>query len=355
VTPVEYYHKQISSGSIVQDEQQWFALQSLQNLYFDLLIEHKKRSRIFAFLRRPRLVQGIYLWGGVGIGKTFLMDCFYQSLPFPNKIRMHFHQFMQFVHKALKEHQGKKDPLQIVAKDIAKKCMVLCFDELIVSDIVDAMLLGRLFKALFTQGVSLVATSNTAPHDLYKDGLQRRQFLPAITLLKQKTKVIHLPSSIDYRLRHLKAAGVFYTPNDDMAHQKMEKAFALFAKESVEGGLLEVHGRMIPTRKLSSEVVWFDFNVICHAPRSQLDYLAIAEKFHTVFVSDIPIIPPDAKNKIALLIRLVDIFYDAKVRLICSAEKDVKQIYTQGNLIFDFARTQSRLLEMQSEQYVNSR
>ncbi len=352
MTPIDYYREQNSKGLIVDDQHQWMALQSLQQLHHDLLIEHKKRSAFYAAFRRQQLVRGLYLWGGVGIGKTFLMDCFYQSLPFPEKMRMHFHHFMQMVHQELKKHQGKKDPLQFVANEIAQKCMVLCFDELTVSDITDAMLLGRLISALFTRGVCLIATSNILPDDLYKDGVQRRQFFQGIALLKHLTTVLHLSSTIDYRSQHLSKAGVFFSPNDEAAHKKMDCIFTVLANgKNVSAEPIEIHGRIIQTHKQVNDVVWFDFAAICHVPRSQLDYLAIAKKFHTIFISNIPVIPGDAKNRIALFIRLVDVFYDAKVRLICSAETQVKQIYTQGHLFFDYARTYSRLLEMQSEAY----
>ena len=223
MTPMDYYHEQSQKGLIVEDPQQLAALQHLQSVFDHLIEEHKKRSSFISFLRKPHLVKGLYLWGGVGIGKTFLMDCFYHTLPFPNKLRMHFHQFMQRVHNSLTQHQGEKDPLQVIAKELARETLVLCFDEFYVSDITDAMLLGRLLKALFEQGVCLVTTSNVAPDDLYKNGLQRLQFLPAIAMIKADTDVVNIASTMDYRLRHLKEAGVFYTPLDDTARQNKWK------------------------------------------------------------------------------------------------------------------------------------
>lgn len=339
-------------GSIHEDPQQLVALQQLQKIYEQLIAEHEKRSKLFAFLRKPQLVNGAYLWGSVGIGKTLLMDCFYHCLPFPQKIRMHFLEFMQFIQQELKKQQGNKNPLQIIAKQLTQKTRVLCFDELFVTDIVDAMLLGRLFTALFSQGICLVATSNAMPDDLYKGGLQRDLFLPAIELLKHYTKVIHIPTAVDYRLRHLKQAGVFYTPNNTQSHELMEKSFTALANGNhVFHDPLPLFDRLITIKKRTEDIIWLDFNIICNIPRSQQDYLAIAQKFHTVFISDIPCLPPDGKDIISLFIRLVDVFYDQHVRLVFSAAAPIAQIYQDGAMAGEYARTRSRLLEMQSEDY----
>jgi cell division protein ZapE len=352
MTPLAYYQEQINKGVIFSDAQQQNAMQHLQNVYDDLIHEVKQRSKVLSIFRNPQLVKGLYLWGSVGIGKTFMMDCFYQCLPFPNKMRMHFHQFVQRIHNALTQHQGEKDPLQIIAKEIAKDTIVLCFDELFVSDITDAMLLGRLFKALFERGVCLVATSNAAPDELYKNGLQREQFLPAIALIKKNTTVIHIPTAIDYRLRHLKEAGVFYTPLNDETYQKMEKSFSSLTDGlSIETTPIEIAGRLIQVKKRAGDIVWFDFNEICRVPRSQKDYLIIAKEYRTVFISDIPIINANEKDTICLLISLVDVFYDARVRLVISAAEPVDQIYSRGYMILEYTRTHSRLLEMQSVDY----
>lgn len=352
MTPLDYYQEQVNQGKIFTDPQQLSALSQLQKLYFDLLQENKHRLSWLSWLRKPKLLKGIYLWGGVGIGKTLLMDCFYQCLPFQNKMRMHFHEFMQLVHNDLAKYQGHADPLQLVASEIAKNAIVLCFDELYVSDITDAMLLGRLFKALSDKGVCLVATSNSPPDDLYKHGLQRSQFLPAIARLKQNTTIIHISTSIDYRLRHLKEAGVFYTPLDAIAQQNMEKTFSVLAEDQkVYYDAVEICDRSIQVVKRTNEIIWFDFKAICTVPRSQKDYLAIAEQYKTVFISDIPIINPDEKDKICLFISLVDVFYDAGVRLVFSAAEPVSQIYSRGYMILEYTRTNSRLLEMQSMDY----
>ncbi|EKD72458.1 MAG: hypothetical protein ACD_45C00671G0001 [uncultured bacterium] len=349
---IDYYHEQCIQGRIHEDAQQLIALRQLQKTLEQLVMENKKRAQMFSFLHKPQLITGVYLWGSVGIGKTLLMDCFYHCLPFPQKMRMHFHAFMQLIQQELKKHQGEKNPLQIIAKNIAKKTQVLCFDEFFVTDIVDAMLLERLLTTLFAQHVCLITTSNVMPDDLYKEGLQRQSFLPAIDLLKHYTQVIHIPTTIDYRLRHLKQAGVFYTPNDALAHELMEKSFSALANNShVKQEPIQLYDRVIPVKKRTENIIWFDFNVICHIPRSQQDYLAIAKKFHTIFISDIPQLPADDKDKISLFIRLVDILYDQHVRLVCSATVSIEQIYPQGYMAAEYARTRSRLLEMQSEEY----
>ncbi|MEO8401795.1 MAG: cell division protein ZapE [Gammaproteobacteria bacterium] len=352
MTPLDYYQKKCIEGVIFDDPEQRAAMQALQKIYLELLSEFDKRKSMLALFRRSHLIKGLYLWGGVGIGKTFMMDCFYQCVPFQQKMRMHFHQFMQMIHQELKKHQGEKNPLQIIAESIAKKTMILCFDELFVSDITDAMLLGRLFKALFMQNVCLVTTSNVAPDDLYKNGLQREQFLPAIELLKLNTTVLHVPTAIDYRLRHLKEAGVFYSPLDDTARKNMEKSFETLAGDmpaSTEP--VSILGRNIRVKKQAGTVVWFDFMDICTVPRSQNDYLAIAEKYRTVLVSDIPVIPPNAKDMICLFVSMVDVFYDARVRLVISAAEPVSELYSRGYMTLEYTRTHSRLLEMQSTDY----
>lgn len=352
MTPIDYYQELCKKGAISQDEQQLQALQSMQRVYLDLLAEHKKRSGFLHVFHKNTLIKGLYLWGSVGVGKTFLMDCFYQCLPFKEKLRMHFHQFMHRIHEDLKKHQGDTDPLPLIAADIAKEVMVICFDEFYVSDITDASILGRLFKSLFDHGVCLITTSNTAPDDLYKNGLQRLRFLPTIDLLKKDTEVIHVPTKIDYRLRHLSEAGVFYTPLNQAAKDNMQKTFAVLAKDNpVESTPIMINGREINVVKRTSEIVWFDFHDICHIPRCQNDYLSIVDQYHTIFISDIPEIAPEANDTICLFINLVDVLYDARTRLVISAAQPVAELYNQGYKILEYRRTHSRLLEMQSTDY----
>lgn len=352
MTPLKYYQQQLQKGLLIEDSQQIKALTALEATYHALCRENKWRSSPLARLRKPKLIPGNYLYGGVGIGKSFLMDCFFNALPFSQKSRVHFHSFMRSIHQRLKEFQGKEDPLYLIAKDLASKNRVLCFDELTVSDIADAMILGRLFQLLLSRGLSLIFTSNLQPDDLYKNGLQRQHFLPVIQLLKDHCRLTHLETQEDYRLRQLKEAGVFYTPNDELAFQKMEKTFNLLSHhEEVSTEPVLICDREIPVVRRAESLIWFDFNTLCSIPRSQHDYLAIAELYKTVFVSDLPKIPAEARDKITLLIRLIDVFYDARVRLVLSSEVPVDKIYTSGRLVFDYQRTCSRLLEMQSEQY----
>jgi cell division protein ZapE len=354
MTPIDYYRAQAAKGLITSDPKQLVVLEIFAELQQNLIEENDKRAGRLRLLHKTRLVQGIYLWGGVGIGKTFLMDCFFHSLPFENKIRMHFHKFMRLVHEKLKQHQGEQDPLVAIAKEFAKSAIVLCFDEFFITDITDAMLLGRLIKALFDNGLTLVATSNIAPDVLYKNGLQRSRFLPAIQLLKTETTVLHLPIEIDYRLRHLQKAGVFYTPLDESARQNMEKNFSVLTQgKKVLATPLTICGRSVNVIKRAEDnsVVWFDFKEICTVPRSQQDYLAIAEKFKTVMISDIPNIAVNEKDTISLFINMVDVFYDARTRLVISAAEPIEQIYSRGYMAKEYTRTNSRLEEMQSVDY----
>lgn len=351
-TPLQYYQEQINNGLIKEDARQISILEYFNKIQADLIAEHKRRQQLFFILSKPKLVKGLYLWGEVGIGKTFLMDCFFQALPFNEKARIHFHLFMQHIHQQLKLHQGKKDPLVIIAKELAKKTLVLCFDELIVNDIADAMLLARLFKHIFQEGICLVATSNVIPDDLYKKGLQRELFLPTIALIKENTHVVHLPSLIDYRLHSLKNTYAFYTPNDSYAHENMQRIFDFLAQnEVINDKYILLNERLVPVIKATDHVVWFDFSNILRIPRSQQDYIAISTKYHTVFISNLPVIAANDRDKITLLIRLVDVFYDAKTRLILSSAVPIDKIYASGPMQFEFARTRSRLTEMQSEKY----
>jgi cell division protein ZapE len=355
MSPITYYKNQIQKGLIAEDAQQLQVLQYLEKVAANLGEEEKSREKPFAIFRKAKLVHGLYLWGGVGIGKTFVMDCFYHSLPFTQKLRIHFHKFMKMIHHELKQNQGKKNPLQIIAHKIAKQHIAICFDEFVVTDIADAMILARLIKALFAEGVTLVATSNIAPDDLYKHGLQRSLFLPAIALIKKHTEVMHVQTQMDYRLRHLEHAGVFYTPLDETADENMRKSFEILKEDSQEftEPVIVCH-REIPIIKRTNNIIWFDFKVICHVPRSQHDYLEIAEKYQTIFISNITSISPNDRNTINLFIRMIDVFYDARRRLVCSSEETIENIYKSGPLKFEYTRTCSRLIEMQSESYFNS-
>jgi cell division protein ZapE len=306
--------------------------------------------------RRPTpLERGLYLWGGVGRGKTWLMDLFVHSLPFEAKRRRHFHRFMHDVHAELKALGNREAPLEQVAENIARDTRVLCFDELFVSDIADAMILGTLLDGLFKRGVALVATSNVPPKDLYKDGLQRQRFLPAIRLLEDNTRVLAVDGGTDYRLRQLTQAGTYLDSGDPQANVRLDALFSqLSDSDPSEGGTVEIEGRAIPVVKESENVIWFEFEALCEGPRSQNDYIEIAREYQSVLVSHVPQLNATRENAARRLIALVDELYDRHVNLIVSAAAPPDRLYRGERLTFEFQRTVSRLIEMQTEEYLAS-
>jgi len=322
------------------------------------LHEQRPQRGIRRFFRRADSpsndnVRGAYLWGGVGRGKTFLMDLFFESLDVESKKRIHFHRMMRDVHERMQALGNVEDPLDKVADDIARDTTVLCFDEFFVSDIGDAMILGRLLAGLFERGVTLVATSNSHPDDLYKDGLQRQQFTPAIERLKEHTDIVHMEGDVDYRLRLLQQAGTYLTPEDDDAQGRLQHFFDDSASSQVEkGAVLDINGREIYARQRAKGIAWFEFNDICDGPRSQNDYIEIARWYPTVIISGVPKLGPNLENQARRLIALVDEFYDRRVKLILSAAAPVDLLYVGERLDFEFERTVSRLIEMQSTDYL---
>ncbi|OGO94628.1 MAG: cell division protein ZapE [Coxiella sp. RIFCSPHIGHO2_12_FULL_42_15] len=359
MTPFDYYSQQINAGLIQEDAQQREVIQRLQQIYEQLLKEQKREShwslRWLASFKKNTAIKGLYVWGSVGVGKTLIMDTFYLCCPV-KKIRLHFHLFLQHIHAELKAIQGQVNPLKTIAKKIRREAKVICFDEFFVSNITDAMLLGELFQTLFEEGICLITTSNVAPDHLYKEGLQRERFLPAIQAIKQHTVVYHMISHHDYRLTHLQKAGVYFTPLNQQSKKYMENAFLhLAGDETIETTDVEVLGRQVKTIRHTQTMIWFNFVAICGIPRSQNDYIALAEQYHTVLVSDIPILVPNALNFTTAFINLIDVFYDANVRVVISAAADIEHLYPEGRLRFEFARTQSRLIEMQSTDYFNKR
>ena len=296
---------------------------------------------------------GLYIWGGVGRGKTFLMDLFFESLSIEAKKRIHFHRMMHEVHDRLAQLGDIEDPLDQVADDIARDTRVLCFDEFFISDIGDAMILARLLQGLFARGVTLVATSNSAPDDLYRDGLQRQRFLPAIEQLKKHTRVVCLDGDTDYRLQLLQQAGTYLSPDDAVAQSKLQHYFDESASSKVrQDRSLRVNGRDIPTRASAKGIAWFQFKDICDGPRSQNDYIEIARWFPVVIVSGVPVFDEALENQARRFIALVDEFYDRRVKLIVSANADAVDLYRGERLSFEFDRTVSRLVEMQSTEYL---
>lgn len=348
ITPASIYQQKLDNKEITPDDNQRPVIDKLDAIFHALIKKHRRKG----FFKRKKPVKGLYLWGSVGTGKTFMMDCFYNALPL-KKMRLHFHQFMQRVHLDLAEIQGQKNPLIIIAKRIAQTAHVICFDEFLVSNIADAMILGELFKALFDEGVTLITSSNTPPDLLYKDGLQRERFLPAIALIQTHTDVIHLYTSIDYRKRHIQQTGVYYYPDDANAKKQMENCFTHFSQGATPSfESITLCNRTVPIVKRASSVIWFDFEVICGRPRAQPDYLALTQQYHTVLISGLRHIEAKEKDLILSFIYFVDILYDAHCRLIISADIEMGKIYTKGPSIDSFKRTYSRLIEMQSESYV---
>jgi cell division protein ZapE len=363
VTPSQLYQLRKRECALSADPQQELVIQQFDRLYGELLASTGKTSLWDKWGRKllgqpwsssgtmHSPVRGIYLWGGVGRGKTMLMDIFYESLP-GSKQRLHFHHFMQNVHAALKKLGGIENPLNRVAMDIARN-RVLCLDEFIVTDITDAMLLSGLLQALFARGVCLVTTSNTAPDNLYRDGLQRARFLPAIELLKQHTEVLQLDNNIDYRLQTFRRDGTYHYPLDGNAIQHMQNIFQNLASGGRrQAGGIEINGRRIPVVGIADSAIWFEFAALCDAPRSQNDYLEIARLHHTVLLSGVPQMDDMANDAARRFLNLLDVFYDHRVNLIVSAAVDIPNLYQGQRLAFEFERAQSRLLEMQSEQYL---
>ena len=358
LTPRQRYQQDLRRDGFVADSSQAEAVDKLQALYDGLLVNVSKPGGWFTRLRgnpEPPTVQGIYFWGGVGRGKTYLMDNFYESLPFEGKMRTHFHRFMKRVHSDLNALSGQKNPLEKVAAGIAKDTRVICFDEFFVSDITDAMVLGTLMQALFARGVTLVATSNIIPAKLYENGLQRQRFLPTINLIEQHCEVVNLDGGVDYRLRALTQAELYHWPLDDRAEEVLLAAFESLVpsqEEVKEGVLIEVEGRDIRCRYVGEDVVWFDFETLCAGPRSQNDYIELAREFHAVLLSAVPRMGAQHDSEARRFINMIDEFYDRGVKVALSAAVSPHDLYEGGALEFEFERTVSRILEMQSHDYL---
>ncbi|EMM7218490.1 cell division protein ZapE [Enterobacter bugandensis] len=298
-------------------------------------------------------VRGLYMWGGVGRGKTWLMDLFYLSLPGERKQRLHFHRFMLRVHEELTALQGKSDPLEIVADRFKAETDVLCFDEFFVSDITDAMLLGGLMKALFARGITLVATSNIPPDELYRNGLQRARFLPAIDAIKQHCDIMNVDAGVDYRLRTLTQAHLWLSPlNADTAREMDKLWLALAGAKRENAPTLEINHRPLPTLGVENQTLAVSFATLCVDARSQHDYIALSRLFHTVMMLDVPVMTRLMESEARRFIALVDEFYERHVKLVVSAEVPLYEIYQGERLKFEFQRCLSRLQEMQSEEYL---
>jgi cell division protein ZapE len=355
---LQRYYREVRARHFVADPAQVAAINRLADLRARLIANSAAalpgrwlRAVLPARARTP--VRGIYLWGGVGRGKTWLMDHFFADLPFAERRRRHFHRFMHDVHAELAKLKEQRSPLDHLAAGIARDTRVLCFDELFVTDIADAMILGGLFAGLLRRGVTLVATSNVAPQDLYKDGLQRERFLPAIALLKQHLEVVQVGGATDYRLRQLTQAGTYLMAEAADSGARLEALFRELSDAGTQaGGAIQIEGRPIPVVRAAHGAVWFDFRALCAGPRSQEDYIEIAREYQSVFVSDVPVLDAEHEDEARRFIALVDELYDRNVNLVLSAAVAPAQLYAGSRLRALFERTASRLIEMQSEAYL---
>jgi len=353
VTVKKSYQAELVVRGYSADPAQLRAVQVLNTCAREWAQYREQRSNALKkLINRPAIPRGVYMYGGVGRGKSFLMDCFYNAVPLKRKTRLHFHEFMREVHRELAALQGTPNPLNVLAKRMAEKYRLICFDEFHVSDVTDAMILHRLLFALFEHGVGLVATSNFKPDELYPNGLHRDRILPAIALLNDHLNVINVDNGTDYRGITLEKLALYHVPLGESAQAAMQDAFQRLAETQDEDPVLQIESRTIPARRKAGGLVWFDFKVLCGGPRSQNDYLEIATQFHTVLLSDVPQMPPRLSAEARRFTWLVDVLYDRRVKLILSAAVAADQLYTEGQMAHEFTRTVSRLHEMQSGEYL---
>ncbi|MDN7178941.1 cell division protein ZapE [Caballeronia sp. SEWSISQ10-4 2] len=351
----EYYAHELQTRGYQSDAAQLAAVERLQRCYDEWVAYKARRSNAFKkLIVHPELPRGIYMWGGVGRGKSFLMDSFFAVVPVQRKTRLHFHEFMREVHRELEELKGTADPLDELARRVAKRYRLICFDEFHVSDIADAMILYRLLDRLFGAGVQFVMTSNYDPDLLYPDGLHRDRLLPAIELIKSKLDVINVDAGTDYRKRTLSQVTAYHTPLGAAADQALRADFAKLAAVPDESPILRIEKRELKALRKADGVVWFDFATLCGGPRSQNDYLELASRFHAVILSDVPKMSPRNASEARRFTWLIDVFYDHKVKLLMSAAVPAEELYVEGPMANEFARTVSRITEMQSKEYLES-
>lgn len=360
---LELYDEALKKRDFLQDPSQRLALMRLQHLFEEWsAYKERRRTALQRLVVRPPLPRGVYLWGEVGRGKTFLMDSFYRCLPLVRRRRVHFHHFMRDVHRELEELKGRANPLDALAARIAKRYRLICFDEVAVSDVADALLLGRLFTRTMEQGVVYCMTSNYHPDELYKGGLKREDFLPVIALIKERLDVVHVDGGVDYRRRALQQVQAYHTPLDLESDRALMRAFKQIAEVEEEYHELDVEGRVIPYRHRAGGVVWFEFDVLCGWGRSQNDYLDLAKRFHTIIVSGVPRMGPARADEARRFTLLVDVLYDQRVNLIVSAEAPAGELLLREErtsdaqmqaMRFQFERTASRLAEMQTVEYLS--
>lgn len=353
-SPKTWYQAAAQQPAFIQDAAQARAIEHLDRLWNELMMFKRKRNRFLGrSLRSPEVPKGLYFYGGVGRGKSFLMDAFFGCLPYRRKRRVHFHAFMAEIHRRMRDKRSEQDPLKSVAADIAEETRVLCFDEFHVSDIADAMILGRLLENLFAHGVVLVATSNYAPSELYPQGQNRSSFLPTIALIEHHLTVLNVDSGEDYRMRTLTPAEVFYVPDNAENEAKLADLFARLAngKPAVPEKIV-IHERELTCKARSERIIWFDFRTLCFGTRSQADYLWLAQHYTHVLISGVEKMSPNEKNEARRLTLLVDVFYDYRVKLCLTSQVPMQDLYTEGDFAHEFVRTVSRLVEMQSQDYL---
>ncbi|MBC7611131.1 MAG: cell division protein ZapE [Polaromonas sp.] len=347
------YEAELVSRGYTADPAQLRAVDALERCASEWADFKEQRSNAFKkLIHHPDTPRGVYMYGGVGRGKSFLMDCFYNAVPLKRKTRLHFHEFMREVHRELRDLQGTVNPLDELGRRIARRYRLICFDEFHVADITDAMILHRLLSALFDNGVGFVTTSNFKPDDLYPNGMHRDRILPAIELLKENLEVLSVDNGTDYRRRTLEQVNLYHTPLGAQADAEMTEAFNRLAESQDENPVLQIESRQIWARRKAGGVVWFDFKSLCGGPRSQNDYLEIATQFHTVLLSDVPSMPIRMASEARRFTWLIDVLYDRRVKLIMSAEVLPEALYTDGPLAHEFPRTVSRLNEMQSAEFL---
>ncbi len=352
---LQFYEKTLADRGYRADEAQQRAISRLQVFADELQAYQEERAKPFRrFFRKPEPPRGVYMWGGVGRGKSFLMDSFYMTVAIEKKTRIHFHEFMRSVHRELQELKGKSDPLDEVARRISDKYMLICFDEFHVSDIADAMILYKLLLNLFENGTSFVMTSNYEPSTLYPDGLHRDRILPAIALIEKRMDVLNVDTGVDYRHRTLEQVKMYLTPLNEDTDRQMRDAFDRLADTAPQDTELHIENRVIHAIAVAGSVVWFSFQELCAGPRSQNDYLELASRYQTIMLSGVPRMMPRNSSEARRFTWLIDVLYDHHVKLIMSAECPPEELYTEGVLANEFHRTVSRITEMQSKEYLES-
>jgi len=350
---VSLYERSLARRGFVADPSQQRAVERLQHLFEEWsAYKARRRTALRRLLVKPPLPKGVYLWGAVGRGKSFLMDAFYLCVPLVRKRRVHFHHFMREIHRELDALKGTPDPIAAVAERTARRYRLICFDEFHVSDIADAMILGRYLWQVMDRGVQFVMTSNYRPDQLYPNGLQRERFLPAITLLEERLDVLEVDNGTDYRRLKMEKLKVYHV--GEGAEDALQRIFAELRDVEEERHTLDVEGRRIPYRKRAGGLVWFDFSVLCGGPRSYADYVDLARRFHTVILSGIPRLSAKQADAARRFTWLVDVFYDDRVNLVVTAEAPPEALFTEGEASAEFQRTVSRLHEMQSAEYLQT-